>query len=66
MAGGYFVTVDTPPYGVSSISHLNAESAAETATALLAEGRTIYVTTPDGDLVPGRDFLAEMAENLRG
>ena len=62
MAGGYFITVDTPPYGVSSITHLNADAATETASALLAEGRTIYVTTPDGDLVSGLDFLAEMAE----
>ncbi len=62
MAGGYFITVDTPPYGVSSMAHPNAEAAAERATALLAEGRTVYVMTPDGDLMPGRDFIAEIAE----
>ena len=62
MAGSYFITVDTPPFGVSSVSHLNLEGAAESATALLAEGRTVYVTTPDGDLVSGREFLAELAE----
>ena len=62
MAGGYFITVDTPPFGVSSIAHSNAEAAAEAASALLDEGRTIYVMTPDGDLMPGRDFLAELAD----
>jgi hypothetical protein len=62
MAGGYFITVDTPPYGVSSVAHPSAEAAAERATALLAEGRTVYVMTPDGDLMPGRDFIAELAE----
>ena len=59
---GYFITVDTPPYGVSSVTHANAEAAAAATSALLDEGRTIYVTTPDGDLMPGREFLAEMAE----
>jgi hypothetical protein len=63
MAGGYFITVDTPPFGVSSMMHSSAEAAAETTSALLDEGRTIYVMTPDGDLMPGRDFLAELAEH---
>lgn len=62
MAGSYFITVDTPPYGVSSTSYLNQEGAAESATAHLAAGRTVYVTTPDGDLVSGRDFLADLAD----
>ena len=60
--GGYFITIDTPPFGVSSITQLNAEAAAETASALLDQGRTIFVSTPDGDLLPGLEFLAEMAD----
>ncbi|NNM73280.1 hypothetical protein [Enterovirga aerilata] len=62
MAPGYYITVDTPPYGVSSVLHPSAEGAAERTGALLAEGRTVYVTTPEGDLLPGQDFLAEMSE----
>jgi hypothetical protein len=62
MAGGYVVTVDTPPYGVSSVAHASLDGVAERTTALLDQGLTVYVRTPDGDLLPGGDFLAELAE----
>jgi hypothetical protein len=62
MPGGYFITVDTPPYGVSSITHFSPEAAAEAASALIDEGRTIYVMTPEGEFMAGSDFLAEQAE----
>ena len=66
MAGGYLITADTPPYGLTAVAHASAEGAAERTTALLDQGLTVYVRTPDGDLVPGRDFLAELAERRFG
>jgi hypothetical protein len=66
MAGGYLITVDTPPYGVSSVAHASVEGVAERTTALLDQGLTVYVRTPDGDLLPGCDFLAELAERRLG
>ena len=62
MAGGYSIAVDTPPFGVSFIADSSVEAAAERASALIAEGRTVYVTTPEGDLVSGNEFLAELAD----
>jgi hypothetical protein len=66
MAGGYLITVDTPPYGVSSVAHPSVEGVAERTIALLDQGLTVYVRTPDGDLLSGCDFLAELAERRLG
>jgi len=62
--GAYSITVDAPPFGVSWTIRASAAAAAESAALLLQEGRTVYVSTPDGDVVPGDDFVAEVAQGL--
>ena len=62
MAPGYLITVDTPPFGVRSTPPASANLTAESVMGLLREGRTVYVSTPDGDLIPGDEFVAEVAQ----
>jgi hypothetical protein len=50
---GYSITVDNPPYGVSSAFLADVAAAAKSAIALLHEGRTVYVATPDGEILSG-------------
>ena len=61
MSTGYSVIVDTPPFGVSSTLSASAASTAESAVHLIREGRTVYVSTPDGEIMPGAEFVAEVA-----
>ncbi|MDB5558629.1 MAG: hypothetical protein JWQ36_1563 [Enterovirga sp.] len=62
MATGFSIIVDTPPYGVSSTLPASAASTAESAVQQLREGRTVYVSTPDGEIIPGDEFVAEVAQ----
>jgi hypothetical protein len=59
---GFSITVDSPPYGVSSAFLADAAAAARSAIALLDEGRTVYVSTPDGEILSGDEFVAELAQ----
>ena len=59
---GYSITVDNPPYGVSSALPTNVAAAVQSAMALLGEGRTVYVSTPDGEILSGDEFVEEVAQ----
>ncbi len=58
----YSINVDNPPFGVSSASLADTAAAVRSAIALLAEGRTVYVSTPDGEILSGDEFVAEVAQ----
>jgi hypothetical protein len=59
---GFSITIDNPPYGVSSAFSIDAAAAAKSAIALLDEGRTIYVSTPDGEILSGDEFVDELSQ----
>jgi hypothetical protein len=59
---GFSITIDSPPFGVSSAFSADAAAAAKSAIALLDEGRTIYVSTPDGEILSGDEFIDELAQ----
>ncbi|MBM0206949.1 hypothetical protein JNW90_31050 [Micromonospora sp. STR1s_5] len=64
MTGAYSITVDNPPFGVSTTLPASATVTAESAIDLLRQGRTVYVSTPEGEIVPGDEFVAEVARGL--
>jgi hypothetical protein len=55
----YIVTADTRN-GVASQATESASAASRLASVLMRANRTVYVTAPNGEVLPGKDFVAEV------